>query len=99
MCNALIINGDVKKSSKKMQNICDGRDIKHDSDFSYLCDAGHMVDLEELFAMRQNNSGQPYQCVCNIRHTVRSDELCAIRECNRNGQPDQGLCDIRHTVH
>ena len=50
-----------------MQNICDGRDIKHGSDFNYVCDAGHTVDPEELFAMRQNNrNGQPYQCVCAI---------------------------------
>ena len=75
-----------------MQDICDGGDIKHSSDFSYVCDAGHTVDLEELFAMRQNNRNeQPYQCVCDIRHTVRSDEMFAIRESNRNGQPDQGV--------
>ena len=36
--------------------------------------------------------------MCDIRHTVRSNELFAIRESNRNGQPDQGVCDIRHTV-
>ena len=49
---------------------------------------------------RQNNrNGQPYQCVCNIRHTDRSDELFVIRECNRNSQPDQVVCDIRHTIH
>ena len=73
-----------------MQNVCDGRDIKHGSDFSYVSDAGHTVDPYKLFAIRQNNrNGQPYQCVCDIRHTVRSDELFAIRECNRNGQPDQ----------
>ena len=75
-----------------MQNICEGRDIKHGLDFNYVCDAGHTVDPEELFAMSQNNrNGQPYQCVCDIRHTVPSVELCAIRECNRNGQPDQGV--------
>ena len=98
MCDALIANGDVKKPSKMMQNICDGGDIKHDSNFSYVCDARHTVDLEELFAMRKNNrNGQPYQCVCDIWHTVCSDELCAIRECNRNSQPDQGVCDTRQT--
>ena len=54
-----------------MQNICDGRDIKHGLDFTYVCAAGHMVDPAELFAMRKNNrNGQPYQCVCDIRHTV-----------------------------
>ena len=86
VCDALVANADVNKPSKKMQNICDGGDIKHGSDFSYVCDAGHMVDPSELFAIRQNNrNGQPYQCVCNIRHTVCSDELFAIRECNING--------------
>ena len=40
-----------------------------------------------------NRNGQ-----CDIRHTVRSNELFAIRESNINGQPDQGVCDIRHTV-
>jgi hypothetical protein len=86
VCDALITNGDVNKPSKKMQNVCDGGDIKHGSDFCCVCDAGHTVDPSELFAMRQNNrNGQPYQCVCDIRHTVRSDELFAIRECNKNG--------------
>ena len=85
MCDALIANGDVKKLSKKMQNICDGGAIKHGSDFSRVCGAGHTVDPSELFVMRQNNkNGQPYQCVCDIRHTIRSDELFAIRECNIN---------------
>ena len=80
VCDAIIVNGGVKKLSKKMQSICDGGDSKHGSDFSYMCDAGHTVDPEELFAMMQNNRNvQPYQCVCDIRHTVRSDELCAIR--------------------
>ena len=86
MCDALIANGDVKKLSKKMQNICDEGYIRHGSDFSCVCDEGHAVDPYELFAMRQNNiNGQPYQCVFDILHIVRSDELFAIRECNRNG--------------
>ena len=81
----LIANDDVKKPSKKMQNVCDGRDIKHSSYFSYVCDAGHTVDPAELFAMRQNNRNrQPYECVCDVRHTGRSDEPFAIRECNIN---------------
>ena len=37
--------------------------------------------------------------VCDIRHTVHSDELFMIRERNRNRHPDQGVCDIRHIVH
>ena len=74
------------KTVKKGENVCDGGCIKHGSDFSCVCDAGHTVDSAELFVMRKNNrNGQPYQCVCDIRHTVRSDELFAIRECNRNG--------------
>jgi hypothetical protein len=52
VCDALITNGDVKKPSKKMQNVYDGGYIKHCSDYSYVCDAGHTVDPEELFAMR-----------------------------------------------
>ena len=36
--------------------------------------------------------------MCDIRHTVRTDELFAIRESNINGQSDQGVCDIRHMV-
>ena len=51
VCDALIANGDVKKPSKNMQIVRDGGDIKHGSDFNYVCDAGHMVDPEELFAM------------------------------------------------
>ena len=91
---------DVKKPSIKMQNVCDGRDIKHRSYFSYVCDAGHTVDPAELFMMRKNNrNGQPYQCVCDIQHTVHSDELVSIREHNRNGRPDEGECDKRHAVH
>ena len=35
-----------------MQNVCDGEEIKHGSDFSYVCDVGHTVDPEELFAVR-----------------------------------------------
>ena len=69
-----------------MQIVCDGGAIKNGSDFSCVCDSGHMVNPFELFAMRQNNrNGQPYQCVCNIRYTVRSDEPFAIRESNING--------------
>jgi hypothetical protein len=93
--------GCKKNIKKDKKNVCDGGDIKHGSDCSYVCDAGHTVDPYELFAIRQKNrNGQPYQCVCDTRHAIRSDELFAtpIRECNRNGQPNQGVCDIRHTV-
>src|SRR3990170_6403267 len=100
VCDALITNDDVKKSSKKMQNICDGGYIKHGSDFSCMCDAGHTVQFNELFVMRPNKrNGQPDGGMCDIRHTVHSDKLFVMRRNNRNGQPDQGVCDIRHTVH
>ena len=36
--------------------------------------------------------------MCDIQHTVHSDELFVIRQHKINGQPDQGVCDIRHTV-
>ena len=52
VCDAIIANGDVKKPSKKMQNVCDDGCIKHDSEFSCVCDEGHMVQFNELFAMR-----------------------------------------------
>ena len=85
MCYAIIANGDVKHPSKKVQNVCDGRDIKHGSDFSCVCDAGHTVDPYELFAMRQNNRNtHPDQGVCDIRHAVHLDELFALRDENRN---------------
>ena len=69
-CDAIIANGGVKKLSKKMQNICDAGDIKHNSDWSCVCDAWQTVNPEELFAMKQNNRNrQPDEGVCDIRHT------------------------------
>ena len=44
VCDALIANSGVK-NGKKVQNICDDGCIKHDSDFSCICDAGHTVQL------------------------------------------------------
>ena len=43
----------------------------------------------------QQKTGQPDEGVCDIQHTVHSDELFVIRKHKRNGQPDQGVCDIR----
>ena len=43
--DALIANGDVKKLTKKMQNVCDGGAIKHGFDFSCVSDAGHTVQF------------------------------------------------------
>ena len=45
--------------------------------------------------MRRNKrNGQPDGGVCDVQHTVHSDELFVIRQHKRNGQPDQGVCDI-----
>src|SRR3954470_21471384 len=86
-CDALITNGDVKKSSKKVENVCDGGAIKHGSDFSCVCVAGHTVQFNELFVMRRNKiNGQPDEGVCDIQHTIHSDELFVMRRNNRNGQ-------------
>ena len=58
--------------------------------FSCVCDEGHTVQFNELFAMRRNKrNGQPDGGVCNTQHTVHSDELFVIRQHKRNGQPDQ----------
>ena len=65
MCDALNANGDVK-TIKKDANVCDGGDIKHGLDFSYVCDARHAVDPEELFAMMQNNRTGSQMRVCVI---------------------------------
>jgi hypothetical protein len=128
VCDALVANGGVRKPSKMIQIVCDARDIKHDADYSCVCDMRHIVHSNELFAMsiitkivRQMKVCAIYdiqftqkKClglgnttemvgqikgVCDIRHTVQSDELFAVSENNRNGQPDQGLCDRRHTLH
>ena len=83
-----------------MQNICDEGYIKRGSYFSCMCDEGHTIQFNELFAMRQNKRNrQPNEGVCDIRHIVHSDKLFVMRRSNTNGQPDKGVCDIRHTVH
>ena len=88
------------KTVKKSENVCYGGCIKPGSDFSCVCDAGHLVQFNELFAMRQKNrNGQPDEGVCDIWHTVHSDELFVIRRNRINGQPDQGVCDRGQTVH
>ena len=52
------------------------------------------------FAMRGNKrNGQPNEGVCDVHHTVHSDEPFVIKQHKRNGQPDQGVCDIWHAVH
>ena len=100
VCDAIIANDGVKEPSEKAQNICDGGCIKHGLDFSCVCDSRHMIEFNELFAMRQKNiNGQPDEGVCDIRHTVHLDELFVIRRNKRNGQPDQGVCDRGQTIH
>ena len=94
MCDAIIANGGVKEPSKKVQNVCNARCIKHGSDFNRVCDAGHMVVFNELFAMRRNKRNRrPDEGVCDIQHTAHSDELFVMRRNNRNGQLDKGVCD------
>ena len=94
VCDAIIANGGVKNPSKEVQDVCDGGCIKNGSDFSCVCDAGHTVQFNELFAMRRNKrNGQPDESVCDIQHMVHSDELFLMRRNNRNGQLDKGVCD------
>ena len=62
------------------------------------CRAYVSVQLTVCDEEEQTN-GQPNEGVCDIHHTVHSDELFVIRQHKRNGQPDQGVCDIRHAVH
>ena len=98
MCDAIIANGGVKNKSKKVQNICDGGCIKHGSDFSCVCDAGHTVQFNQPFAMRRNKrNGQPDEGVCDVQHMVHSDELFALRHEKRNGSNEQDVCDTRQT--
>ena len=52
-----------------------------------------------VFDEEEQKNGQPDEGVCDVQHTVHSDELFVIRQHKRNGQPDQGVCDIRHAVH
>ena len=83
------------KTVKKMQNVCDEGYIEHGSDFSCVCNEGHTVQFNELFAMRKNKrNGLPDGGMCDIKHTVHSDELFVIRQHKRNGQADQGVCNI-----
>lgn len=46
----------------------------------------------------EQKNGLADEGVCDIQHTVHSDELFVIRPHKRNGQPNQGVCDIRHAV-
>ena len=74
MCDAIIANDGVKEPSKKVQNICDAKVIKHGSDSSCVCDAGHTVQFNELFAMRKKNrNGQPNEGMCDIWHIAQSN--------------------------
>ena len=66
VCDAIIANGGVKEPSKKMQNVCDEGYIEHGSDFSCVCDAGHTVHFNELFAMSRTNETRSQIKVCAI---------------------------------
>ena len=93
VCDASITNGDVKNHQKGVKR-CNGGCVKHGSDFSCVCDLGHTVQSNELFAMRRNKrNGQPDEGVCDIEYTVHSDELFEIRQHKRNTQPGQGVWD------
>ena len=71
MCDAIIANGGVKKPSKKVQNVCDDICIKYGSEFSCVCDAGHTVQLNELFVMRRHKRNEYLvEGMCDIQHTV-----------------------------
>ena len=75
-----------QRTVKNVQNVCDDGCIKHDSDFSCVCDAGHTVQFNEHFAMRRNKrNGQSDKGVCDIQHNVHTDELFVIRQHKRNG--------------
>ena len=51
-----------------------------------MCDEGHMVQFNELFAMRRNKrNGQPDGGVCDTHHTIHSDELFVIRKRKETG--------------
>ena len=81
-----------------MQNVCNEGYIKHSSDFSSVCDAGHTVQFNEMFAMRRNKrNGHLDESVCYIQHTVHLDKLCVIRQHNGNGSTEQDVCDTRQT--
>ena len=43
--DAIIANCGVKEPSKKVQNVCEDGCIKRGSNFSCVCDAGHMVQF------------------------------------------------------
>ena len=59
-----------------------------------MCDEGHTVQFNELFAMRRNKrNGQPDEGVCDTQHTIHSDELFVIRKHKRNGR-EMKVCAI-----
>ena len=69
--------------------------MEHDSGFICMCDEGHMVQFNELFAMRRNKrNGQPNEGVCDTQHMVHSDELFVIRQYKRNFLARSKVCAI-----
>ena len=50
--------------------------------------------------MRRNKrNGQPDEGVCDVHHTVHSDELFVISNTKEMVSHIKGVCDIRHAVH
>ena len=80
-----------------MQNVCDGGHIKHGSDFSCVWVVGHTVQFNELFAMRKKKRNeQPNEGVCDILHTVHSDELIVIKQ-HKKKRSARSRC-VRYTA-
>ena len=85
------------KTVRNVLNVCDDGCKKHGSGFSCVCDEGHRVQFNELFAMRRNKrNGQPDGGMGDTQHMVHSDEQFVIRQHKRNGQPDQRC--VRYTT-
>ena len=62
------------------------------------CRAYGSVQLT-IFNQEEQKKRADSEGVCDVQHTVHSDELFVIRQHKRNGQLDEGVCDIQHTVH
>ena len=83
VCDAMIANGGVAKPSEMCKTFV-MTDASNTVQVSCVCDEGHTVQFNELFAMRRNNRNrQPDGGVCDIQHTVHSDELFVIRQHKR----------------
>ena len=99
VCDELIANGDVKNHQKRCKTFVMA-EPSNTVQILVVCaiQATRLTRSNCCDEAEQQKRAAISMCVCDIRHTVRSDEPFSIRECNINGQPDQGVCDIRHTV-